>query len=70
MRCDDCFQDPCRCQRGLTVVSSQQKVPQKYDFRQCTTPGCTTMIGFMAGAISGLTTCKWCNAGVSHVRRR
>ncbi len=70
MRCDECFQDPCRCQRALAVVSRQQAAPQKYDFRECVTPGCTVMIGFLVGSMSGLTTCKWCQAGRSHAKVR
>ena len=66
MLCGKCDADPCECQRALAVVSSRQGVPQKYDFRECTTPGCTVMIGFLAGAVSGLTTCKWCQAGRSY----
>lgn len=66
MQCDDCFQDPCRCQRALVVGSKQQAVPQKYQFRQCTTPGCSVMIGFLAGSVHGVPACKWCQAGVSH----
>ncbi len=67
MECFKCGGDPCTCQRSLVVPN--QQVPQKYQFRQCTTPGCTTMIGFMAGSISGSTTCKWCQAGVAYYAR-
>ena len=66
MQCDDCFQDPCRCQRAI-AVASRPGVPQKYDFRECVTPGCHVMIGFMAGAVHGVTECRWCQAGVAHV---
>jgi hypothetical protein len=67
MDCIKCGDDPCTCQRGLQTVSSRQSVPQKYDFRQCTSPGCTVVIGFLPGSTDGLATCKWCNAGVAHV---
>lgn len=70
MDCIKCGGNPCTCQRGLAVVQSQQSAPQKYDFRECATPGCTTMIGFLVGSISGLSTCKWCQAGRSHARIR
>lgn len=62
MRCDDCFSDPCKCQRALQPVSSRQGVPQKYEFHECETPGCTVVIGFLPGSTDGLATCKWCNA--------
>lgn len=62
MRCDDCYQDPCRCQRAITAVSSRSGVPQKYEFHECETPGCTVVIGFLAGGVNGLTRCKWCQA--------
>lgn len=66
MACISCGDDPCSCRRGLAVVSSQQAMPQRYQFRQCTTPGCSVMIGFLTGSVHGLTACKWCQAGVSH----
>jgi hypothetical protein len=61
MRCDECLQEPCRCQRTLAVVN--QAVPQKYQFRSCATPGCTVMIGYLTGTLHSVTICKWCQAG-------
>ena len=69
MRCDDCCQDPCTCQRALAATSSRPRVPQKYEFHECTTPGCHVMIGFQAGAVNGLTTCRWCQGGVAYYAR-
>lgn len=68
MDCTRCGFDPCECQRALMVADQKRDVPQRYDFRECTTPGCTVVIGFLAGATRGLTTCKWCNAGVAHAK--
>jgi hypothetical protein len=68
MQCDDCRQDPCRCQRTLAVVARKQEVPQRYQFAQCTMPGCTALIGFLTGAAQGDLVCKWCRTGRSHKR--
>lgn len=64
--CGTCEHEPCTCRKSLAVVTTRQTVPQKYDFRECTTPGCTVQIGFLTGSVQGLTTCRWCQAGVSH----
>lgn len=53
MRCDDCYQDPCRCQRQLVAVNS-------WVFQPCQTDGCTTMIRSRAGAQLAVPICKWC----------
>jgi hypothetical protein len=47
-------------------VRNENHYPQKYDFRECSTPGCTVVIGFTVGSTQGLTTCKWCQSGRSH----
>lgn len=44
-------------------VKNDNNAPQKYDFRECSTPGCRVVVGFSHGALHGLTTCKWCQAG-------
>lgn len=67
MECFKCGGDPCTCQRALAV--QVQRVPQKYQFFECSTPGCTVMIGYAAGASHGNTVCKWCQAGGNYYAR-
>lgn len=69
MDCAKCGVDPCECQRALVVSSSTRQVPQKYDFRKCSNPQCTVMVGFLVGSAHGLTECKWCQAGVAYWQR-
>jgi len=69
MDCIKCGDDPCTCQRVLQPVSSRPGTPQKYDMQQCTSPGCTVMIGFIAGSVHGVTSCKWCQAGEAYYAR-
>ena len=69
MVCIKCGDDLCTCQRVMQPVSSRPEAPQKYDMRQCTSQSCTVMIGFVAGSVKGLTSCKWCQAGEAYYAR-
>jgi len=67
MQCDDCFQDPCRCHRTLTVSSVKYTVPQLYEFHECAADDCHVMIGVPTGSALDNTYCKWCEAKRQHV---
>lgn len=71
MNCPECERElhgnACRC--GYQIPGTGQK-PEKakrpYYYHQCTTPGCTVMIGARIGTPIDPAICKWCQAGVSH----
>lgn len=69
MQCDECYRDPCVCQKALRVPSHPSTVPQKYRFLKCCNERCTVMIGLAAGGLQGSYECKWCQAGMSHWQR-
>lgn len=41
-------------------------VPQRYMFKQCSTPHCTVMIGWAIGSLQGISICKWCQQGKAY----
>lgn len=43
----------------------EQTAP-RYLFRECVTPNCSVMIGWVVGSLQGVTTCKWCQSGTAY----
>lgn len=66
MLCVDCCKEPCVCQVSMASPHGKREPSQRYIYKECATPGCTTMIGWMVGSLQGSEECQWCEAGVSH----
>lgn len=61
MRCDECYREPCVCQRALVATTD-------WIDQTCSTPGCHVVIRSRAGQQPSVPVCKYCEQSQAYYR--